>query len=495
MAKAKAGGGGYALKMDATTIGESGLNNYGGFIREEFLTALVGAKGAKTFNEMAQNDAVCGAVLFAITMLIRQVGWTAQEADESDEAHEAADFLDGLIHDMDVPFASVIEEVCSMFTYGFAPMEIVWKIRGGPDETDKARRSRFDDNRMGIRKLALRGQTTVHKWEFDEDEDVTGLHQQTLTKGMIFLPIDKLLLFKTQSIKANPEGRSVLRSAYRGWYFKKRIEEVEGVGIERDLVGLPVVRIPAAFMSPDADPTDKAVFAAYKLLVKNVRRDSQEGLILPSDKDAKGNPLFDFELMTTGGTRQIDTSKIIERKNREMATAVLADFIFLGQGSVGSFALSSDKTALFATAVGGFVKSIADVFNMDMIPRIWQANGLDPETMPTLVPEDIETPNLGELGSFITALAGAGMPLFPDRDLENALRKAGSLPPAPEDGDSGVMPTPVQAVGPTISANSKAEALAAAQAAAKAEGGGKAPGKGQKRQAGGGAPRRGKAKG
>lgn len=34
----------------------------------------------------------------------------------------------------------------------------------------------------------------------------------------------------------DPEGKSILRNAYRSWYFKKRIQEIEGIGIEATLL-------------------------------------------------------------------------------------------------------------------------------------------------------------------------------------------------------------------------------------------------------------------
>jgi hypothetical protein len=65
----------------------------------------------------------------------------------------------------------------------------------------------------------------------------------------VFIPIEKMLLFRTTVQRNNPEGRSMLRTAYRPWRNKKRIEEIEGVGIERDLAGLPMARIPGKFFS------------------------------------------------------------------------------------------------------------------------------------------------------------------------------------------------------------------------------------------------------
>lgn len=431
------------VKFDPSVIGSTGLRQTGGYVYEEFLKELRGERGARTYREMADNDSIVGAVLFAITMLIRQCKWTVQAVDDSAEAELAQKFVEEVMDDMAKPWSSVVGEACSMFVYGYAPMEIIWKRRGGRDTKDKARYSAFDDNRIGLRSIALRAQTSLVRWEIDqEDGTVNGVVQQPPGSQQVFIPAEKLLLFTTTDERSNPEGRSILRSAYRAWYFKKRIEEIEGIGIERDLAGLPVGYLPSEFFSASADAEQKQVLAAWQNLVTKIKRDQHEGILLPSDRDQSGNLLFDFKLLSTGGTRTFDTSKIIDRWDRRIATSVLADFIFLGQQAVGSFALSSDKTALFATAIGAFTSAMADVFNRQLMPRLWVLNGLDPEMMPTLVPADLEKPNLQELGAFLQSLTASGAPMFPDRDLENHLRTLAGLPPAPEEsaddpGDQG----------------------------------------------------------
>ena len=418
------------------SLGDTGLNAYGGFVTEEFLVELSGQRGLKIYREMSSNDPIVGAVVFALSMLIRSAEWHIQPADDSPDAEEAAAFVDGMLNDMTQPFSSVIDEACTQLVYGFAPAEIIWKRRLGPDQASKDSRSKFDDGKIGLRNIALRSQRTIIKWDLDpEDLSIRGFWQQPTGKPQVFIPIEKALLFRTTEALNNPEGRSLLRTAYRPWYMKKRIENFEGVGIERDLAGLPVAMIPMEYMTTTADNEQRQVFNAWKELVKNVRRDQQEGIIVPSDRDQSGNLMFEFKLLSTGGTRQFDTTKIVDRYNRAIATSVLADFIFLGQQSVGSFALSSDKTALFATAVGSIASRIADVFNRHLFPRIWRYNALDYDLMPQMMPSDLETPNLAEMAAFIEALAGTGAPLFPDRDLENHLRKIAGLPPAPEEGD------------------------------------------------------------
>ena len=339
------------------------------------------------------------------------------------------------MHDMSVPWSTVITEACSMFTYGYAPMEIIWKRRGGPESADPTRRSAYKDGKIGIRSIALRAQPTILRWEIDpEDGSILGVWQQPYSGPMIFIPIQKMLLFRTTEERNNPEGRSILRNGYRAYYFKKRIEEIEAIGIERDMAGLPVAMVPSRYCRKDADPFDKAILAQWQTLVTTIRRGQREGVVMPSDRDDKGNLLFDLKLLNSGGSRTFDTTKVIDRYNRAIATSVLADFIFLGQQAVGSFALSSDKTALFATAVGAFTKAIEDVFNRHLLPRLWVLNGMDPELMPSISCGDLEKANLGELAQFLTAMTGAGAQLFPDRELENHLRGAAGLPLAPEEG-------------------------------------------------------------
>lgn len=423
----------------ARAVGYTGLRQSGGWIREEFLPALKGRSAVRVYEEMAQNDAICGAVLFAIEMLIRRAEWRIQPADESDAAKAAADWLRGaLLEDMATPWAEVITEILSMMTFGYALMEPVLKRRLGWEGPPEAR-SRFDDGLYGLAAIEPRAQQSIWRWVYGEDgRRLEAVEQRPETQPAVTIPIDRLLHFRPGGTKMNPEGRSILRTAYRSWYFKKRMEGIEAIGVERDLAGLPVMRVPSQMMADDAADEERAAFAAYQEMVARVRRDEKEGVILPSDRDpATGEPLFSFELMSSSGGRQLDTTRIIDRYDRRIAMATLAQFIFLGQQAVGSFALSSDQTALFATAVGGWLDSIAEPVNGRLIPTLWSVNGLPRALMPKAVPGDVETPNLGELGRYVTALAGAGAPLFPDRDLENHLRKAASLPPAPEEEGDG----------------------------------------------------------
>jgi hypothetical protein len=112
---------------------------------------------------------------------------------------------------------------------------------------------------------------------------------------------------------------------------------------------------------------------------------------------------------------------------------VMADFILLGILPNGSYALSADKSKLFSIALGTWLDSIAATFNRYAIPRLFELNSFNVDKLPTLEHGDIQHNDLKELGNYISKLAGAGAPLFPDNELEDFLKKTAGLPVTPRD--------------------------------------------------------------
>jgi hypothetical protein len=425
-------------------LGTAGLEHWSGRINEEWLRELRDLKKWKTLREMRDNDPIVGAILFAADMLIRQVNWRVEAYSEEEVDIEAQEFLQSIMDDMSHSWENMISEILSFLPYGFSYHEIVYKRRLGPEGKDPTTRSKYNDGKIGWRKIPIRAQNTLENWMIDDDGGIQGMVQRDPVTGFLYeIPIEKSLLFRTSTYKNNPEGRSVMRNAFRPWFFKKRIEEIEGIGVERDLAGLPVIYAPNKIMFRNANTEDAAVFDDLKRIVRNVRRDEQEGIIMPGDRDANGNRLYELSLLTTGGTRQFNTNEVIGRYEQRIAMTMLADFILLGHEKVGSFALSSNKTDLFATALGAWLDEIASIFNQHAVPRLFRLNGFKLEGLPKFVHDDIETPDLKDLGEYISKLAGAGAELFPDDDLENALRGFATLPEKKVDeAESDHIPAP-----------------------------------------------------
>lgn len=411
------------MSNDSKEIGRVGQRRYGGIFYEEFLSELRGRKGAEVFTEMSNNDETIGAILFAIEMLVRQASWNVEPGGSTAKDREAAEFVKSCMDDMQQTWIDTISEILSFLTYGWSFHEIVYKRRMGRTK-DNRTSSKYDDGLIGWMKLPIRSQETLYQWEYDDQDNLIGMTQMPPPDfGLITIPMNKAMLFRTRSRKDNPEGRSILRTAYRSWYFKRRIQEIEGIGIERDLAGLPVITTPEGMDIWDKDDEDmNAIRTGLEAMVKNIRRDSTEGLVLPFG--------YTFELTSTGGSRQFDTNSIIARYDTKISQTVLADFIQLGHESVGSFALSSDKTNLFSMAICAFLDIICQTFNSQGIPALIDINGdhlAGVTDYPLLTHGDIEDVDLATVATFIKDMTSIGV-IIPDESLEDYVRQLGKLP-------------------------------------------------------------------
>jgi hypothetical protein len=409
-------------------LGVTGLRHRGGDIQEEIVKELQGDKRHKIYAQMANNDAVLGSSLETLKLTSRSAIWEIEAANDSPEAKEAAEFVRGaLFEDMSHTFNSFLMEALSMFEHGFSWFEVVYKQRNGTNIEEPGKGSSFSDGRWGWRKFAIRAQDTVLKWFFDDNGGIRGMQQRDPNgkKGAPFIPIAKSLLFRTTEHKGNPQGKSILRNAYRSWYYKTHIEELQAIGIERDLAGIPVASVPARLLNPNASPEDKTALAAIKELVTNIRRNEQEGIVYPLVYDQQGRELYKLELMTSGGSRQFDTREIIKQHNIEMALALLTDFVLIGHERVGTFALSASKLHSMSLVVDSYLDGFTDVFNRHELPRLWFINNLSPDIMPQLIHSEVTPSDLNEVGTLILKMAQSGMTVA---DLNNEIRRRAKLP-------------------------------------------------------------------
>jgi phage gp29-like protein len=407
---------------DLYEIGSSGLRRSGGYVFEEFLPNLQGVKGFKVYREMADNDPVVGAMLFAFDKIITRLEWHIEGDDERLKV-----FVQECLDDMSDSWDATLSNILSMLTYGFSFHEIVYKIRDGYND-DAKRNSRYSDGRIGWRKWAVRAQETLQEWMIDDTGGIQGMEQMDPSGGGLHkIPIQKALLFRTSTNRNNPEGRSLLRNAYRPWYYKHRIEEIEAVGIERDLAGLPMAYVPPEYLSSTATAAQKSVLNSISDIVQNVKRNEQEGIVFPASYDENGNRVFDLQLLSASGSRQFDTGGVIQRYDQRIAMSLLSDFLLLGSDRVGSFALGASKIDLWTMAVDSIAKSIAEVVNTYAIPRLMKINGMRTTDMPRLMYGQVASVDISEVATFVEKLANAGA-LVPDRDLESHLRSLADLP-------------------------------------------------------------------
>ncbi|HZT90298.1 MAG TPA: hypothetical protein VFA12_20325 [Stellaceae bacterium] len=389
------------------------------------------------------NSATVGAVMFAIMQTMRRVDWRVIPAADTPEAEEAAEFVHGLMDDMSHTWPGFVVEALSMLGYGYAINEVVYKRRLGRKPKDGAdASSKYNDGKIGWRRLPIRSQDTILKWFFDANGQIKGVTQQPWVGRLIDLPIEKFLLFRPSSHKNNPEGRSILRTAYRSYYLVKRMEEMEAILMER-FAGLPVVKVPSALLEAAAtgDATATAQVAAYKKLVTNIRVDEQMGVMMPSDTyegaDGPSNvPRYTLELLTPQGTQSgVRSHEIVTRHSLNILKTVLADFIDLGHQARGTQNLAISKVDMFYAGIEGWLDSMAAVLNQHGLPRLWELNRFDPDLLPQISPDMPDRIDIDAIGNFVLNLSRAGVHLFDDPETRQYLRGAAGLPEVSEEED------------------------------------------------------------
>jgi hypothetical protein len=411
-----------------TEKGKSGLNYSFGCIDEEWLNDFKGTTGVKKIKQMRDNDAIIGAIRFTLTTLISQVDWMVKPASDSTKDKEIAEFVESCMHDMSSSWYNTILDILSFLDFGWSFHEIVYKRRMGRNK-DGSKNSKYNDGKIGWRKLPIRAQETLDMWEIDPNGGIQGMYQiapPDYTRH--FIPIEKALHFTTQRHKGNPEGRSLYRNAYKSWYYKKNIQELEGIGVERDLAGLPIIKVPPELLSKNATQDQQSYLASLKKLVMRVRRNESEGIVFPNDVDREGRSTgYKFELLQSTSRRQFSTGEIITRYNKEIAMSVMASFLLMGLEGTGTYNLSKTISELFLVAISTYLDQISEVFNTHAIPRLIDLNGFTGFTeYPELKAGEIKS-NIEPLTDLITAVRGTGID-FSDVETQNHIRQMAGLP-------------------------------------------------------------------
>ena len=393
----------------------------------------------RVYDQMSSNDGLLAGALQTIELQARAANWMVEPADDSPAAAEAALFVESCLDDMNVSFEEWLQSVLSMTTYGFALSEIVYKLRDG----DRSKPfSKFDDRRWGWRKLAPRPQRTIQRWLVDEHGGIRGA-VQIGRSGSVTIPIEELGLFRSSNRVQSPWGLSLLRSAYLAWYRKENIEEIEAIGIERDVAGIPVMRVPRNVAEPSTD-ADQELYRKALDTVANLRNDEQVGLVMSSGlyEDDMGKPVtgayeWDVALLSSAGERTFDIGATVARYKREMLTSLLTDFMLLGHEKIGTQALSVSKIEVFRESVNALNDSICEVMNRHLIPRLLRVNAMRPQLAPKLVGLVPKDRDLGVLGKFVKDVFDAGLLTTPDDGIEDTLRAAAGLPSmqVPDDDD------------------------------------------------------------
>lgn len=363
-------------------IGNSGLEKTYGRIEDDFLREWNGEEKVKRIKQMTMNSPVIGAAILAVELQIRDIDWMfMSEAGENDPRIELANAaLKNL--DFDAHLAAALNAAW----YGWEVMTITWE--------------RTPDGVLWKRFKEL-GHDTIMRWLYEGNEELVGLQQWPhLWREPI--PLNRMIHYRIRAPLDSPEGKSLLRPAWLPFYYATGLQEIEAIGIERNLAGLPVITPPMGTNTDDG--SDDMTLANQ--IVRNVRNDEQGGLVLPPPMGEGDHMRWRFELLSSAGvSKAIDTNIVISRYEKRILMSFLAQFLMLGMDSVGALATFEGGNDFFNAAINAIADTIAKQFTDQALKPLMEMNGHDPNgIMLTHTPAgDME---LDLLGSFLQAVSG-----------------------------------------------------------------------------------------
>lgn len=410
--------------VNDAALGSRGLKNMGGVISEEYQKELRTLRQrVAAYTEMA-NDPYLGAALGVLETLMSGIEYRLQPKagnEQNPRAIEEAAFVSTALRTMATSWEDFQSEMLTMLTYGFAAMERTFTVK---------------DGRVVFADIALRPAETIWEWVYDGDRLVAVKQQLTATQvenPNPTIPMERIYLFRTVSVKNNPEGRSILRRAYIPYVREKHHRDLESIGHERDATGTPIVRVPEEIMSAAAGSTAYTRKQAAMTIAKRMKTGTEVGVVLSSRVDAESKtPAYDVSLLKSPGERQFDAGPIIERCNREKLFATGTDVILLGHEKTGALnegGSGSEKRDILNGGINAMAERVADVFNRQVIPELCTLNGIPEEVWPEMKPQRLQREIT--LGDFMKALSdgtAAGAGLLPDDAVENEIRARLRLP-------------------------------------------------------------------
>ena len=419
-------------------VGALALRVFNGVTQDELRRELNWPNSITTYKQMSDHSAI-NAPLTLFSNIIAKATWVYKPPENAtEEEKNQVKIINQMMGDMEHSWGDFIQDVLSSNVFGFCVNEKVYRKRY------KANGSMYDDGIIGWKKLPIRVQESISKFIFSEDgNDVIGVQQNlsaindiynrfSRKSNLINIPRSKFLLFRTGKHRGDPFGKSPLRDAYLAWRFLTQLEELEALGVAKDLNGIPVLRLPPQVLSADGSPENQDQRLYFENAIRNLQVGEQMGIILPALYDEQGKSLYDIELLSTDGKKNFDLNKIKEYYRGLIFISLFADILLQGVTTTGSFALGSIKNSLSGAYAERLISNIAEVIQNDLIRQTYEINSWPTERMGKLDFDNLDNTDVESLSKYLQRVASVGL-LEKDRAVLNAVRQGIGIDPLPED--------------------------------------------------------------
>ncbi|MBV1778690.1 DUF935 family protein [Paeniglutamicibacter sp. ABSL32-1] len=389
--------------LSSSEIGDTGVQFFNGVITgEEYNRNLTGRRGLVIWDEMRRSDATVSAALRAVKLPIKSTKFFAVPATEDGSDVQISDFVHWNLFKK-LKWKQVLGEILTHLEFGFSVHEMVF----GVEVVDGV-------ERVVLKKLAFRKQTGLDAWE--AGPNLPGIKFRKADGTIVPIPLEKIVVFTNEQEGDNFEGRSILRSAYKHWFYVDKYYQIDAVGHERHSLGVVKIKYPTSATDTQRD--------AAKAAARNLRASEEAYIEEPTG--------WDINFMDMQGNSLKDIQPSINRHDRQITKNVLAQFLEIGSsGSSGTRSTSEDHRELFNQSVqavldyvkdtmGYVVKTLVDLnFNVDVYPSIGSG--------------EIDQKNITSLADALAKFNDAGM-ITPSDEDEAHVRNLLGFPEMSADG-------------------------------------------------------------
>jgi hypothetical protein len=392
-------------KVSIRELGYSSPSPFTAWTREEWNPKLRDKMGLREYYRMKRQDGIVRGALRLLKTPIQAGRWFIEAGSETDRDRRIAEFVEkNLFTLLNVSWSNLLQDILLMCEFGHMVFEKVYVAPFGPQ--DKVR-----DGKVRLRKLGPRHPLDVRQWVYDDDGGPDGVVMEPtemsgLPQDGIYIPIEKLAIFSLEAEAGDLRGISVLRSAYKHYFYKDTLYKIDAIQKERHGIGVPIIKLPPGFSQDDKRLADE--------LGRNLRTNERSHIVIP--------PGWEIMFAKLEG-QPVDCLKSIQHHNMQIMANILAPF--LEDSSV-----DPKSTDMFLKSTRYIALTICDIINHHVIPQLVDMNFALGATRnyPLLRVRRVgEQEDLRTMSFTFRNFVGAGA-IVPDDPLEDFLRKELDLP-------------------------------------------------------------------
>lgn len=310
----------------------------------------------RIYEQMSSNDSAVDVSLRAGKAPVMGADFFIEPASGDRLDVEIAEFVRfNLMEGMTSPFLSVMDDILRMFEFGHSILEPVYEMREWSPQRSGANRRKY----TMLRKLATRHPTTIKEYLYDDNGGPAGVVQSAIDSSGkvkdVKIPIEKLMIFTLNRRGGDVTGKSLLRTAYKHWYYKDHMYKIDAIQKERHALGIPRVQLPPGYTDDDRD-------AAVEL-VRNVRANEEAGFVQP--------PGYVMDFAKVEGNL-VDVLASVEHHNGMIMLNVMVQFLLLGiqNSGGGGRATSGSHQNMYEKSLRSVGNAICQTFNLYQIPQL-----------------------------------------------------------------------------------------------------------------------------